>query len=567
MSNADPIGRVVATERDPTTTGHVRFWLASDVHLKPFDFVRIVAPVDATREIGHFYAIIHEIFQVSDETSPLSGYVSADFGQSTIAPRVSRVVTTYAQAEVVYNSCDIEMPIPHGARVHWPKEAEVRQALGIEDYRCSTPAGFITMSGPENATLTLHVDVDADYLIGPEGAHLNISGISGLATKTSYAMFLLSAIQQKQDGDEWDRKRGGRTASLLFNVKGSDLLRVHEKDPNLTKDTVEDWKKCGLDAEPLENVTYFYPFSDSESGANTQTKLDPSVVTDNIDNGRAFRFVYDVDDVLRNLHLIFEDIDDSRDTLVSCASHCMANVTEGSSWSSFHQDVRGWAQKTPDKAIPVVSWRRFSRLLGQRTKNPIFGGRSVNADALKQVPMSEILKHLAPGQVVVVDIAQLPDYLQSFVVGHIIQLIRGAKTGDTDATATDDEVEEYEDIETVILFADELNKFAPRHGQGRTITRHLREISERGRSEGIILFGAEQFRTGVDDRVTGNCGTQVFGRTTAMEAGKDPEIKGLPGRQTRRVPYLQKGELMVNHTRFSSGTLKIRFPRNAYRQE
>ena len=121
---------------------------------------------------------------------------------------------------------------------------------------------------------------------------------------------------------------------------------------------------------------------------------------------------------------------------------------------------------------------------------------------------------------------------------------------------------------TVILFADELNKFAPKRGGSAgtlSITSHLREISERGRSEGIILFGAEQFRTGVDDRVTGNSSTQVFGRTTAVEAGKDPEIKGLPGRQTQRVPFLRKGELMVSHTRFSAGTLKLRFPRNAYK--
>ena len=565
MSLANPIGRVVATERDPTTTGRVRFWLTSDVHLKPFDFVRIVSPEDATRDTGYFYAIIHEIFQVSDEPSPLSGYISADFGKSTIAPRVSRVVTTYADAEVVYNSKDIEMPIPHGAPVHWPQEAEVRQALGIDDYKSSTPAGFITMSGPEASLLTLHVDVDADYLIGPEGAHLNISGVSGLATKTSYAMFLLSAIQQKQNEGAWDRKEGASTSFLILNVKGSDLLRLHERAPDLTDQTILDWEKCGLVAEPLKNVTYFYPFSDASSGANAQTKLEPKLVDRNVNEGIAFRYHYDIADVLRHLHLIFEDIDDARDTLVSCASYCMAEINEDSTWSRFLKQVKGWADKAPEKSIPVVSWRRFYRLLSQRTKNAIFDEGSLNAEELNQKPLSEILLHLSPGNVVVVDIAPLPDYLQSFVVGHIIQLIRGAKTGDTDEI-TDEETEEFEDIETVILFADELNKFAPRHGQGRTITRHLREISERGRSEGIILFGAEQFRTGVDDRVTGNCGTQVFGRTTAIEANKDPEIKELPGKQSKRVPYLRKGELMVNHTRFSSGTLKLKFPRNAYHQ-
>lgn len=43
--------------------------------------------------------------------------------------------------------------------------------------------------------VTLPVNLNSKFIIGPEGAHLNISGISGLAAKTSYAMFLLKAIQ------------------------------------------------------------------------------------------------------------------------------------------------------------------------------------------------------------------------------------------------------------------------------------------------------------------------------------------------------------------------------------
>ena len=79
MSNT-PIGRVVATERNPTTTGNLRFWLAPEIDLKPFDFVKIIPPESTATEIGDFYAIIDEIFQVSDEMSPLSSFISSDFG-------------------------------------------------------------------------------------------------------------------------------------------------------------------------------------------------------------------------------------------------------------------------------------------------------------------------------------------------------------------------------------------------------------------------------------------------------------------------------------------------------
>lgn len=564
MNLKDPIGRVIATEKDPSTTDQVRFWLAPDVDLKPFDFVRLSAPESMDRSVGDFYALIHEIQHVSDEPSALSGFVSADFGQSTLTPRVERVVATYADATVIFNTEDIEMPIPHGSPVYWPDEDGVRRALGILDYRRPTPAGYITMSGPDKTALTIHVDMDADYLIGPEGAHLNISGISGLATKTSYAMFLLTAIQQKQK--DWSGPDSDRAAFIVFNVKGSDLLRLHEEADDLDDMVRDEWGKCGLVAEPLRDVVYFYPYADT--GVRAQTKLDDPTVERNISENRAYRYYYDVEAVLHRLRLLVEDIDDPNQTFVSCADYCRDRVDPTLSWNGFRNQVKGWTDKSPDPKISVMSWRRFFRLFGQRTKNRVFVDTSVKAPAKRQVLLDRLLDHVRPGRVLVIDIAQLPDYLQSFVVGDVIDLLRRAKIGVnpedySDSAAADDSGPD--EIGTVVLVADELNKFAPQYGQARSITRHLQEVSERGRSEGIILFGAEQFRTGVDKRVTGNSGTQVFGRTTAVEANRDQEIKGLPANQSRRVPFLRKGELLVSHTRFSSGTLKVRFPRNAYR--
>ena len=160
----------------------------------------------------------------------------------------------------------------------------------------------------------------------------------------------------------------------------------------------------------------------------------------------------------------------------------------------------------------------------------------------RQVPLSDSLSSLQPGHVAVVDIAQLPDYLQSFVVGDVISALRDPWVPGGDENGGDTSAPRR----TIVLFADELNKFAPKHGGARSLTGHLREISERGRSEGIILFGAEQFRTSVDDRVTGNSGTHVFGRTTAVESQKDSEtpvatpVKACPlpsqGRAARQ-PY------------------------------
>ena len=554
--NDIPIGRVIATEKNPSTTGNVRFWLEATAQLKPFDIVRLRP---SNEEDGEFYAIIKEINQVSDETSPLSGFMSADFGQSSIEPRVSRIVTTYADATVLYNTKKNEMPVPHGAKVHWPDPEDVRRALGIEDFSRKTPAGFITMSGPNKQRLSIPVDMDADYLIGPEGGHINISGISGLATKTSYGMFLLTAIQQKQDTD-W--QKGNKASFVILNVKGNDLLRLHEKAEDLDEITKKEWKQCKLTPQPFQNVTYFYPYSRRENQLNVQTKLDKESLKKQFETKQAFRFFYDMETAIERIRLLVEDIEDPNQTFISCADYSRDQKTTFGSWSAYTNKLNEWAQKAPDKNISVMSWRRFSRLISQRSKNEVFTERGVDADKKRMVLLKEFLLYLKNGSTVVIDIAQLPDYLQSFVVGDIITLIRNAKSGNIEF---EDDTDEFPDLETVLLFADELNKFAPKQHSRRTITKHLREISERGRSEGIILCGAEQFRTGVDTQVTGNSSTQVFGRTTAVEANRDTEIKELPDNQRQRVPFLQKGELLIQHPRFSAGTLKIRFPKNAYK--
>ena len=54
------------------------------------------------------------------------------------------------------------------------------------------PVGVYAAGGHEAP-----VYLDADFLLGPEAAHLNITGVSGLATKTSAVEFLLSSASSR----------------------------------------------------------------------------------------------------------------------------------------------------------------------------------------------------------------------------------------------------------------------------------------------------------------------------------------------------------------------------------
>lgn len=81
-----------------------------------------------------------------------------------------------------------------------------------------------------------------------------------------------------------------------------------------------------------------------------------------------------------------------------------------------------------------------------------------------------------------------------------------------------------------------------------------------------MLFGAEQFRSGVHDRVIGNCATNVFGRTSAVEIKKASEYRMLNQSQQSSLTRLPQGTLMLQHPVFTSAVVKVQFPKPAYLQ-
>lgn len=97
------------------------------------------------------------------------------------------------------------------------------------------------------------------------------------------------------------------------------------------------------------------------------------------------------------------------------------------------------------------------------------------------------------------------------------------------------------------------------------LLRYLLEISERGRSMGIVLFSAEQFRSAVEDRVKGNCSTHVYGRTNATEIAK-ADYRYIPQTYKNTMTRLKKGDLLIDHPIFRT-LLKLSFPLNSYRQK
>jgi len=91
---------------------------------------------------------------------------------------------------------------------------------------------------------------------------------------------------------------------------------------------------------------------------------------------------------------------------------------------------------------------------------------------------------------------------------------------------------------------DELNKYAPRDGSS-PIKEILVDMSERGRSLGIILIGAQQTASEVERRIVANSSLRVVGRLDAAEAGRD-EYGFLPAVHRQRATILKPGTMILS---------------------
>ena len=256
---ANSIGKVLATEKVPTTIDSFSFWTQQDLILHPFDVVKVDHLNNSTT-----FGVVEEISHITDSASFLANYISNDFGDSEAEETTLRIGMNCVKAKVVGNTKHIDSPVISNTKVYLATRDEVESALGLNDIKNPICCGYLEMYEDAGEKITLPVNINSDFLIGPEGAHLNISGISGLAAKTSYAMFLLKAIQDKylnkpkaQEEDDSE----DRVAFVVFNVKGKDLLAIDEindfsyykKKENVRKETWDKYKELGLSPKPFAN--------------------------------------------------------------------------------------------------------------------------------------------------------------------------------------------------------------------------------------------------------------------------------------------------------------------------
>lgn len=413
--------------------------------------------------------------------------------------------------------------------------AAVRKATGAE-----RDAALYADRWPESAKLPIGLSRDdepvyanLEFLDGTRGAHVNISGVSGVATKTTYATFLLYSLFHS--GVLGDRTIS--TRALIFNVKGEDLLHLDRPNVTLDPDRRARYSRLNLPAGPFESVSFWASPRKGVASAMPDVVSRQDSVTSYFWTLQEFCH----EDLLP---FLFADAEDDRAQYTIVMHNVMAHLRkavplgEEGGVRLEGRDIRDFGGLvdviTENLVDPDSPWRGAA--IGQGTVNAfvrrlVGAVRHVEHLIRGDVPAAEKHRIALDTQVTVVDIHNLNDRAQRFVVGAVLR-------------KTFEEKERIGPGTLHFVVLDELNKYAPREGSS-PIKEILLDIAERGRSLGIILIGAQQTASEVERRVVANSALRVVGRLDSAEAGRE-EYGFLPQTTRQRATILKPGTMVVS---------------------
>ena len=515
----DAVGRVLGTE-DATP---LKFWVAvgpesalqlDDVVVTtrevpavgPVEIAGVVTEVRARQEGATFAS---DVFLVADGVLPAQVQEAAE------------IATTRAEPEVY-------VPPWPGAVVRRAVDKERDRALCFDRMDRKVTVGLGRDGIP--------VYVDLDFLDGSRGAHVSISGISGVATKTSFALFLLHSLFRSGVLGA----RATNAKALVFSVKGEDLLFLDAPNARLDDDARAAYRRLELPAEPFASVAFFAPPRPGDVTGRPN-------VTGRTDGVTAFWWTIAEFCAGELLPFVFADVEDERQQYTMVVQQVATRLrsdgrpigTDGA-WT-----VDGTVLRTYDELVDFVVARVTDEGSRWEWAGPAVGAGTVNAFVRR---LRSSLKSIRPlvradltgprrpvttdgQQVTVVDLHTLPDRGQRFVVGVVLR----AETERKEAAGPGG---------LLFTMLDELNKYAPREGSS-PIKELVLDIAERGRSLGIILIGAQQTASEVERRVIANSSVKVVGRLDPAEATR-PEYGFLPASQRVRATLATPGAMFVS---------------------
>jgi DNA helicase HerA-like ATPase len=436
-------------------------------------------------------------------------------------------VSEAAQVTATRFEPEVFVPPRPGQPVRIAQGTERDQALFFDRMERKVPVGVARNGEP--------LWVNFEFINGERGAHVNISGISGVATKTSYATFLLHSLFTSGVLG----RASVNTKALVFNVKGEDLLHLDRVNSRLDDSERARYADLGLPSTPFESVGLYAPprIDDSRATADVASRSDVT------------SFFWSIHEFCHEdlMPFLFADAEDDRAQYTTVVYNVMAQLRQAEPTETGAAVIDGVKVRTFRELADLITERVQSDEHRYRWAGPAIGTGTINAFVRRlqasvrhlgrlirsDVPDPERHRvELGGNQVTVVDLHNLNDRAKRFVVGVTLK------------RAFDEKEKAGQSEELLMVVLDELNKYAPREGTS-PIKEVLLDIAERGRSLGVILIGAQQTASEVERRIIANSSIRVVGRLDSAEAARE-EYGFLPSVHRQRATIVKPGTMILS---------------------
>jgi hypothetical protein len=540
-------GFVLGTEQESSSPLGFSVFVAPDRYLQLDDVVRVRTGLPDGREID-VYGVVDEVSARHEGVQFTSDVALVRDGILPAEPIVS--------AHVAVTRVDPEIYVPPmpGAVVSLADGEARGRALFFDAMERRFPFG---LSRGDLADVE-PVHGNLDFLDGRKGAHVNISGISGVATKTSYATYLLySLFEGRRLGDLTTNAR-----ALIFNVKGEDLLFLDRPNQRLDEDAElrRAYEALDLPAGPFGSVGFFAPVRRGEQPLPDTGSRSEGVtgffwsLREFCDRGY-LRFLFvDADTEQTQIAGLVDTVSSHlrSEARKSASDRMSIDGVEVTSFDELVDAIETHLDTDPDSMVPswagrgygqasVGTIRAFMRRLqaGSRHLGHLVRGADYGDPQTHRIERDQ--------QITVVDLHRLHDRAQRFVVGVLLAELLEEREA----------LGAAEHAPPVFVVVDELNKYAPRDGHS-PIKETLLDIAERGRSLGVILIGAQQTASEVEQRIVANSSFRIVGRLDTAEAQRS-EYRFLGSSWRQRATLLTPGSMIVQQPEIPVPLL-IRFP-------
>lgn len=448
-------------------------------------------------------------------------------------------VSYAAHVQITRIDPEVFVPPHPGDRASVVRGEALARALSFDRMERKLAIGVARSGEPLYANL--------EFVDGTRGAHASISGISGVATKTSYATFLLYSLFH---GDALGADATNAKA-LVFNVKGEDLLWLDRPNARIDDDARRTYERLGLPAGPFKSVGLFAPARRAahataampDTGGRQEGVRPYAWTVRAFARDRLLRFAFaDAEDARAQVAFVVSRVERVLEQAAEEGDPKDAGITlAGARIESFSDLVDVLDSDALDGMVRSAASGTLDAFRRRLHAAAMHMGHLVRGDA----SASGLEVDWSAKQLTVVDIHRLHSLAQMFVVGVILK------------RALEEKERSGRSRPLLFVVLDELNKYAPRDGWS-PIREVLLDVAERGRSLGVALVGAQQTASEVARRVVANASLRVVGRLDAAEAERG-EYGWLGKTAKLRAGFLQPGTMIVSQPEIPTPLL-LRFP-------